>query len=447
MNEIIFWTGIWPNWYSRPIGTYQLSHWLRTNNVESQVIDFCQWYSSEELVSLTQLFIGSKTKFIGISTAFWSDNTVPKNVLEAITTIKTEYPHIQFVFGGPRADNDAVRVLGITIVGEGEDQLLQLIKGHNLSKKFDITSLDHRFSEKDCIIQGEVLPIELGRGCIFKCRFCGHHNLGKPKHTYQRHISLIEDEIAYNYEKFGTTHYHFLDDTVNEDPDKVRNLSMLPKHTGVDIKWNGYLRLDLLSRYPDTASQLQASGMKSCFFGVETFHREASRKIGKGWNGRAAKEFLPRLHKEIWNGDINIWANFIVGLPGESKADVEETFNWCLENPIGHYHFVPLSLYKHRTDSGTVSEFNRNYQSYGYKLDDNNSWENDFMTQQQADEISKQFNNKLMAYNKLSSWSLFDAVNCGIGLQHAKHLPATQINSKFFITNILTPYKNKLRGL
>ena len=67
MNEIIFWTGIWPNWRSRPIGTYQLSHWLRMNNVESQVIDFCQWHSSEELVSLTTLFIGNKTKLIGIS--------------------------------------------------------------------------------------------------------------------------------------------------------------------------------------------------------------------------------------------------------------------------------------------------------------------------------------------------------------------------------------------
>ena len=150
MNDIIFWTGIWPQWYSRPIGTYQLAHWLRTHNVESQVIDFCQWHSSQELLLLTKLFIGKKTKFIGISTAFWSDNIVPKNILEAITTIRTEYPHIQFIFGGPRADNDAVRELGITIVGEGEDQLLQLIKGHNLSKKFDITSLDHRFSEKDC---------------------------------------------------------------------------------------------------------------------------------------------------------------------------------------------------------------------------------------------------------------------------------------------------------
>jgi hypothetical protein len=258
---------------------------------------------------------------------------------------------------------------------------------------------------------------------------------------------LIEEEIAYNYEKFKTTHYHFLDDTVNEDPDKVKNLSMIPKHTGVDIKWNGYLRLDLLSRYPDTPGQLKDSGMQSCFFGVETFHRESSRKIGKGWNGRAAKEFLPKLHKEIWKSDINIWANFIIGLPGESKDDIEETFKWCLENPIGSYRFVTLNLYKNRTDSGTVSEFNRNYQSYGYKLDDNNFWENNFMTQREADEIAKQYNTILTSHNKLSSWSLFDAVSSGIDLQHAKHLSPTAVNPKFFITNILIPYKDKLRNL
>ena len=449
MNEIIFWTGIWPNWRSRPIGTYQLSHWLRMNNVESQVIDFCQWHSSEELVSLTTLFIGNKTKFIGISSAFWSNNQVPENIFNAIHLIKKEYPSIQFVFGGPRSDNDAVKSLGITIVGEGEDQLLQLIKGHNLSKKFNITTLEHRFVDKDCILDGEVLPIELGRGCIFKCKFCGHHNLGKSKHTYQRHISLIEAEIAYNYEKFKTTHYHFLDDTVNEDPDKVRNLSMIPKNTGIDIKWNGYLRLDLLARYPDTAEQLLMSGMSSCFFGIETFHPEASRKIGKGWNGKSAKEFLPKLHKEIWNSDVNIWANFIVGLPGESKSDIETTVDWCLKNPIGFYRFVPLSLYKHRTDSGTVSEFNRNYELYGYTLDDNNSWSNKFMTQQESNVISSQCNNKLMPYNKLTSWILFEAVNCGIDLQQGRHLPASGYpqNSNFFITNRLVAYKNKLRSL
>jgi hypothetical protein len=96
MNEIIFWTGIWPRWYSRPIGTYQLAHWLRINNIESQVIDFCQWHSTDELVSLTSLFISSKTKFIGISTAFWSDNQIPNNIRDSMSIIKKEYPHIQF---------------------------------------------------------------------------------------------------------------------------------------------------------------------------------------------------------------------------------------------------------------------------------------------------------------------------------------------------------------
>lgn len=447
MNEIIFWTGIWPAWYSRPIGTYQLAYWLRSHRIESQVIDFCQWHSVVELVELTKLFIGSKTKFIGVSTAFWSDNYVPINIKQAIDIIKIQYPHIQFVFGGARADNDAVKSLGLTLVGEAEDSLLKLIKGHNVSALFDITKLEHRFSEKDCIIDGEVLPIELGRGCIFKCKFCGHHNLGKPKHTYQRPMQLIEEEITYNYEKFNTTHYHFLDDTVNEDPDKVKNLSLVPTNTGVDIKWNGYLRLDLLSRYPDTIEQLAISGMKSCFFGVETFHPEASMKIGKGWNGKHAKEFLPKLYKEFWDCDINIWANFIVGLPNEPKNSIEETFNWCIDNHIGYYHFVPLSLYTHRTDSGSVSEFNKNYKNYGYSIDQNNNWVNQYMTQQDAVSICSDYNKKLIPYNKLSSWLLFNAVSCGIDIDQGRHLPANSTDRISFMKNILIPYKKKLRSL
>lgn len=447
MNEIIFWTGIWPHWCSRPIGTYQLAHWLRTHRIESQIIDFCQWHSADELVSLTKLFIGNKTKFIGVSTSFWSDERVPFNIQRAITVIKNEYPHIQFVFGGARADSDAIKPLGFTLVGEAENSLLNLIKGHNISLLFDITKLEHRFSDNDCIIRGEVLPIELGRGCIFKCKFCGHHNLGKLKHTYQRPIQFIENEISYNYEKFKTTHYHFLDDTVNEDPVKVKNLSAIPNNTGVDIKWNGYLRLDLLARYPDTVEQLATSGMKSCFFGVETFHPEASRKIGKGWNGKHAKDFLPRLHKEFWNGDINIWANFIVGLPNESASNIEESFNWCINNPIGHYQFVPLSLYIHRSDSGSVSDFNKNYKNYGYSIDQNNNWFNQHMSQQEAGDICIDYNKKLIPYNKLSSWSLFDAVSCGIDLEQGRQLPSVSNTVLEFLTNIYIPYKKKLRSL
>lgn len=449
MNDIIFWTGIWPNGLSRPIGVYQLAHWLRHNRIESQIIDFCQWMAAEELALLTSRFVSSKTKFVGISSGFWSDDDFPKNIDRAWTLIKQEYPHLKLVIGGQRANNQLYSdPADYVIVGEAEDKLLQLIKGNNLSPKFDITKSSHRFSEKDCIVEGEVLPIELGRGCVFKCKFCGHHNLGKAKHTYQREIKLIEDEICYNYEKFKTDHYHFLDDTVNEDRFKIDNLSKIPSRTGIDIKWNGYLRADLLWRFPETAEQLYKSGMRGCFFGIESLHLKASQSIGKGWSGKHAATFIPKLYNEIWNYEINLWCNFIVGLPGESEDDLRSTLDWCLSNPVGYHRFVALNLYNYRSDTGSKSEFSKNYETYGYEINENGHWINNNFDQLKAERLAQEFNIKLSRNNRISSWTLFDLINCGVKIEDGKSQlisMKTQHTSNFI--SFLNIYKNKLKNL
>ena len=402
--KIIFWTGI-PRSTTRPIGVYQLSHWLGKHGEPSQVIDFCQWYSAEQLVSLTELFIKTDTAYIGVSTAFWQEH-IPKNILDAINQIRQQYPKIKFVFGGPRVHIYS-QYADIVIRGEAETQLLSLLGGPMV--RFDITQLDHRFSARDAIQSGEVLPIELGRGCVFKCKFCAHHNLGKPKHTYQRCFHLVEEEIAYNYEHFNTTVYNFLDDTVNEDPVKVQRLSKIKQRTGVDLKWNGYLRADLIWNKPDTAEQLLQSGLSSCFFGIETLHRAAGDSIGKGWASRHAKQFLPQLYKDMWHEEISIWCNFIIGLPGETEQDLENTLEWCKANPLGRHKFVSLTLYQ---DQSATSEFSRNPQAHGYNFTSKDKWFSEHMTQAKSKLLERKFNQELNTHNRPTSWILFDLLNC-----------------------------------
>lgn len=450
MTDIIFWTGIWPNWTTRSIGAYQLAHWLRMHNINCQVIDFCQWLSTEEIIDLTETFMTDKTKYVGISTTFWPLGVIPKNIKGAIEHIKKYNPSIKFIFGGGQTLPPEIgNIADILITGEAENKLVSLMKGHNIgSSTFDITKLAHRFSQQDCIIDGEVLPIELGRGCIFQCKFCGHHNLGKAKHTYQRCMHLIEEEIVYNYEQFKTVNYHFLDDTVNEDQDKVLNLSMLPGRTGINISWTGYLRADLLWRYPDTPFQLKESGLTSCFFGIESFHPAASRAIGKGWSGKHAKEYLPKLYNDIWNKEIPIWNNFIVGLPHETKEDLLETLKWCKDNPMGVHRFVNLNLYTDRQGTDTTSEFGRNYKDYGYDIDFQGRWSSPTMTQRKGDILCLYLNANTDRINKLACWHLFDLINCGVSVEHGKELMLKEKDhfKKNFV-DFLTTYKTKLKSL
>lgn len=426
MNEIIFWASLYPSWYTRAIGCYQLAHWLRTHNIQCQVIDFCQWYTPEELVGLTIPFIDDKTKYIGISSSFWPDQLVPPNIIKSIEYIKREYPHIKILIGGPRANFPYIKKYAdLIITGEAEDKILDLFA---VSKKneFNIVRLNHRFHHNDCIQENEPLPIELGRGCVFKCKFCGHHNLGKPKKTYQRDMDLVAEEMAYNYEMFKTKNYFFIDDTVNEDPYKVKLLSMLPGKLNIPISWVGYLRADLLWRYPETTEQLLTSGLTSCFFGIETLHKKASITIGKGWSGKYAREYLPILFNDIWKKQISIHNNFIIGLPEETLDDLKDTLAWCLNNPMGSHFFVAFGLYYPTVDYGPKSEFTRNYKKYGYELTEMpGGWKNSIMDITEALDIANSFNRKLYYKNRFTSWRLFDLLNIGFDLNLAKNKQLT----------------------
>lgn len=448
MRHIIFLNGIWKNretdpliHFTRTIGPYQLKHWLSHFGIGSQVIDFCQILSAQEIVDLIAHFKGPETFAIGVSTTFWSGtNKIPPNIEEAIALIRDRFPDLKIIAGGARLPPAISHHLFDEMMsGEAEDKLVvwcqEMMGKRGLSlfnKKFDITCLSHRFDERDAIMHGEVLPIELGRGCVFKCKFCAHHNLGKPKYTYQRQHQLLVDEMAYNLENFGTTYYNFLDDTVNEDVDKIRNLATISKDLGQPINWTGYLRADLVWAKPETVDLLVESGLRTCFFGIETFNPVAANAIDKGWSPKHGKNFLPKLYHDLWGEKINMHISLIIGLPGEDKNSIKDTFSWAMDNPIGWYWFNALTLYTEKKDSGTMSEFTRNQEKYGYRnVSDNGYWENDIMNNNTAITLTQHFNTVFMnSVNRISSWSSFSAVNVGYDLEEVRQWKMSYFVSK-----------------
>ena len=445
MKHIIFLSGIWPNGamstqFTRPIASYQLKHWLSHFGINSQVIEFCQLLSSEEIIDLLDHFVGPETFAIGLSTTFWNLlQNIPKNMAETVAGIRARWPHIKIITGGPRTPTK-LTTFDYYIVGDAEDKLLSWcqsqMKGYSLPNRlFNITELAHRFDSNDCIMPGETLPIELGRGCIFKCKFCSHVNLGKPKFTYQRQFDKTLDEISYNKENFGTTRYILLDDTVNEDLDKIRNLATIKDRLGFEIEWTGYLRADLVWSKSESAELLKQSGLRSCFFGVETFNPRAGRSIDKGWASKHGKDYIPKLHNDIWDSKINIHLNFIAGLPYEDINSLRDTLDWCKTQDIGYHRFVPLTLYVEKKDEFASSEFTRNYAANGYKNvnEDTGYWEHDYMNLNDARKFCRISQDELSPINRMSCWDAFGAANLGFELDDVFKWSYFQ-----FLTNIST---------
>lgn len=442
----------------RPAGPHQLAYWLKLHGYDVKVIDFCHLLTTDELVNLTLKHIDQSTIAIGVSTTFWKkslqdyfESTLEPNwVLDARS--KLNHKKVKWLLGGANSNGNFLFNWDI-LHGHAEDSLLKYMDENSsvikTRSKFDIVSLDNCFYDDLNIQSTEVLPIELSRGCQFKCRFCRYPLLGKKKNTYIRDYKLIEKEFLENYYRYGITKYFFLDDTVNESDEKIEHLAEIVQNLPFKLSWFGYNRLDLIGVKPHTVELLKLTGLKSSYFGIESFHPAASKIVGKGWNGVNGKKFLLKL-QEQWGNDINFHLSFIVGLTGETEKDVDETHQWCIDNKIPSWTFNGLNININKNQI-YPSEFDLNYRLYGYKipnLSNNQFWTNKDWTSITALQKAKSLSINLQTKVKPAVWLLGELSVLGYDLQYLMQTYKKDLdwtNIKNLTKNFVNTYvKNQL---
>lgn len=458
--NIILLTCVSGTMFQRSIGAYQLAHFLRDNGYTVQVIDFTDHFTTDELCSALDKFTNNSTLCIGISSTFYNNFNVeifsttrdfkieiPSNLEDSIKYIKEKYPKVKLVLGGAKSlAGNSIPWIDCVIHGHGEDKMLNYVNGlagkntnkiisfsksidvDPIDKKFNIEKLSHRFIKEDNILQGEVLPIEISRGCIFKCKFCSYPLIGKTKLDYLRDANLIKEEMQFNYDNYGTTSYFFGDDTFNDSTIKISKLHEAITSLPFKINFTCYLRLDLLHRYQEQIPMLEEMGLVSPFFGIESLNQKSATSIGKGMNTEKVKEFLLDLYHNKWKGKLPIYLSFIVGLPHETKETLQETFDWVSNTDFAP-SFQPLSIF---SDSIYKSEFELNIEKYGYNVDPvTRQWSNDNFTQKEAENLAKTYNERVLYKNsKPASWFLMTLLNHNMTLDECKSINISDINWK-----------------
>lgn len=429
----------------RYIGPYKVANWVREHGYTAQVIDFVLFFTEEELWNITKKFITKDTVVLGISTTFLSHHfrkthlgkqRMPDHVLKVMARIKSEYPAIKIILGGTFAESIGTwKIIDGGVVGKAEDIFLELLDHYingspppkNIKKfphwgkevtthyyeathkKYDIEKDRFKFHLSDCIVPGETLPLELSRGCIFKCKFCQYDNLGRAKLDYLRATKCIEEEILYNYENFNVTNYHILCDTFNDTVYKINEWCNMVKGLPFKINFTSYMRADLLHRFPDTCYQLKEAGLMGVFFGLETLTPEPAKLIGKSWSGKHAREWLPSVYHEIWNREVAMSLGMIVGLPGDLKENVEDTFDWFVKNDLHDISYSGLAVFKNSwkdSKGSRSSEFDRESEKYGFKFGAGvNEWYNGDWNWETAANYAKELNIRSKEYRKYNNWS------------------------------------------
>jgi hypothetical protein len=419
---------------TKPLGCYQLASWLRQHGFTVKVIDHCSVIDTATLKTMISKFVDDTTVAIGVSSTFWSKNerfedantrtgfSEPRWVLDIRDALEADFSKLDWLLGGYSAAwTYQLAKEWVRFIDYSEDSLLKYMnsKFNRFAdqQKFDIESSTMQYHPTDFIQPQEALAMELGRGCQFKCKFCQYPHIGKKKGTYLRSIECIKNDLLYNYEHFGTTRYSFVDDTVNEDYDKIVALANMAQKLPFQLEWAGYNRIDLIWSRPDTKQILKDSGLKSSFFGIESFNPQVAKLVNKGWFGKHARDFVLEL-REYWGKDISFHLSFIVGFEEEDIHSVMKTADWLLENQFYSWFFHPLRIKRIPSGVSTVfvSEFEKNYADYGYRFPNpmsNDYWEHTHWNANRAIQISNICNKKLSGLMIPASFTIFEKTNLG----------------------------------
>lgn len=444
----------------RTIGAYKIAHSCRNAGYNTQVIDQVVYFTEDQLVESLLKFIDHTTLVLAISSTFLSigNSEFPEHVVGAIVKIQSQFPKLKLIIGGyglNTARLEARITTYATVAEYGEDifvEVLDHIAGRGpepsytlgttikskrlksykqystpLNVKFDIEKDAFRFTDQDCILPGETLPIEISRGCIFKCKFCHHLLLGRGKLDYLRSFELVKEEMLHNYAKWGTTNYYVICDTFNDTEFKMKAWYDMVNSLPFKIKYTCYLRADLLNRFPDVPPMLQETGLFSAFHGIETFNEHSAVTIGKGWSAKGAKTYLPELYHNIWGGKVHQTLSFIAGLPGDKREDIVEIADWFIDNQMYNMAMHSLGLTPN-PNLKHASEFERDAPKYGYTFDNKiphpkgpgfgkfGYWKNDYWNQYEADALVEDvILPKVWPYNaRHGSWQIMQLIQLGI---------------------------------
>lgn len=250
------------------------------------------------------------------------------------------------------------------------------------------------FDKEDHIEEKEWLPLEVNRGCAFKCAYCTYDNIG-IKDNYKLSETLLTD-IQINHDEFGTTGYFVLDDLYNDSNEKVQDLyNNVWSKVNFEVEWNSYCRLDLIWRFPEQADILRASGLRATGFGIETLDDKAGKLVGKGLGRQRIMETLQTL-KEKWKNDVSTFALWIAGLPGELPDSWQNTLDFQLTSDIVNGHNWQALYINHQYDTLHKSLIDLNYEKYGYFIEDGRWKHKDNFTELTANDFTNMANKKIM---------------------------------------------------
>lgn len=346
-----------------PLGILTISTYLRHYGFEVEVVDMFKYTSWEKIKETI-----NSVRFDVFGISVWTGNHFKaKKILEIV---KEKDQNIISLAGGPHAtvlDEQVARNFAVDYVvrGEGEEttvELLQALKANRdtsnipgltyirsgqiirTNERLPLADLDSLplidFSDidldsytqdlwSDTIIPEKLqkqfnirkvkfAPVITSRGCPGRCTFC----FKMFRKIRLRSAESVVTEIKELYKKYHIRHIRFSDDTLNINEQRLQDICKLIIKENINITWDTSIRAHPLSM--ETVHLMKESGCIKLSVGVETGSAQLMKSMKKGISPEKVINAFDTCKKV----GIPIVANFIVGLPGETKETINETYHF-----------------------------------------------------------------------------------------------------------------------
>jgi radical SAM superfamily enzyme YgiQ (UPF0313 family) len=361
-----------------PLGIGYIAAALSKANVPTHLLDFSLLRPGRSAINPLLAQIRPAPEIVGISCYSWTYEQA-KFVSEACREV---FADALIVMGGAWAGHAPTLTLqefpavDIVVRDEGEETMVEIAQVQNGAELPKVQGISFRAGgdiihtpprpiclDVDTIpspyIEGvfdmreyDTILLPMGRGCPFSCVYC---SWGSPSRTgrlrYYDIDRVIEElEVAY---RNGARRVLPCDGTFNASADRLQRLGEEILSRDLQFEWGDVdMRADLTSR--EQMQMLKRIGTAEVGFGLESKHKRTQQIIRKHLDPAAlpsamawAKEMGFRTHMSM-----------IVGLPGETREEVYETFAFARHCDPDRYGIFEIRLqpgtclFKHHEEFG-----------------------------------------------------------------------------------------------
>ncbi len=173
-----------------------------------------------------------------------------------------------------------------------------------------------------------------GRGCRYNCAFCqpaGRKIFGRS--VRRRSPENFFRELLECQAKYALKSYSIHDDCLLDDIPWIERFCSLLEEEGVNIPFSCQGRADIICRHPEILGRMRNIGLSLICVGFESGSDRVLKFLRKGTRMEQNLE-AARILKER---GIQIWANYMLGIPTETREELEETIRMVKQIKPEHY--------------------------------------------------------------------------------------------------------------